>query len=260
MTVYIGTSGWQYSHWRNRFYPAEVSHQDWLPYFADRFQVVEVNNTFYNLPAPAVFARWREQTPDDFIFALKMSRYLTHLKRLRDPREPVERFLKAALELGDKMGPVLLQLPPRMKVNLEGLGATLEAFPEKVRVAVEFRDDTWFIDEVRELLTRHKAAVCLADRNEKLLTPEWRTAGWGYARFHWGGGQPESSYSESALRSWVSRIRRVWHDSDDVFVFFNNDAQGSALLDASRLGKMLAAQRLNVTRLPARDDIHIHAA
>jgi uncharacterized protein YecE (DUF72 family) len=260
VTVYIGTSGWQYRHWRDRFYPRKLPQKDWLRHFAGRFQAVEVNNTFYNLPEPEVCRRWREQTPADFVFALKMSRYLTHIKRLREPEEPVERFLKAAAELGGKLGPVLLQLPPRMKVDGERLGEALEAFPKKMRVAVEFRDDSWYTEPIRELLREHNVALCLADRGEDLVTPEWRTADWAYVRLHWGKARPESSYSEKALKSWSGRIARLGSGPADVFVFFNNDLYGAALLDACRLARLLQHRHVEVSRVAAASEVHIPAA
>jgi uncharacterized protein YecE (DUF72 family) len=260
MTIYVGTSGWQYRHWRNRFYPKGVAQKDWLPYYAERFQTVEVNNTFYNLPEASVFEKWRDETPDDFVFALKVSQYLTHRKRLRDPEEPVERFMKAARKLGDKLGPVLLQLPPRMKADAARLDAALHAFPRSVRVAVEFRDDSWYGDGVREVLAEHNAALCLPDRDEKTLSPEWRTADWGYIRFHGGRGEPGSAYRDRAMRAWAERIERVWREREDVFVYFNNDANGAALVDAGRLATMLAKRGLKVTRTAKPQGSDIRAA
>jgi uncharacterized protein YecE (DUF72 family) len=176
--LYIGTSGWQYPHWRRVFYPDRLPQRLWLPYFGERFQTVEVNNTFYNLPERSVFEHWRRTSPPDFIFALKMSRYLTHLKRLRDPAEPVKRFMDRARGLGSKLGPVLIQLPPRYTAKVDLLEATLKLFPGSVRVAVEFRDESWFTDDARLMLERHRAALCLAD-SPRRKQPMWRTAGWG---------------------------------------------------------------------------------
>jgi uncharacterized protein YecE (DUF72 family) len=250
VTVFIGTSGWQYKDWRSAFYPAKLAQKGWLQYYAQRFQVVEVNNTFYNLPDADVFRSWRAHTPEDFVFVPKMSRYLTHMKRLREPEAALERFFSAAGELQHKLGPVLLQLPPRMKSNPERLRATLRAFPEHVRVAVEFRDDSWFGDDVRSVLSEYGAALCLADRGEKLGSPDWRTADWGYVRFHWGNGTPESSYSESCLQAWAFRLQRLWNPNSDVYVFFNNDPHCCAVNDAGRLALELKSLGLETSRTP----------
>jgi len=147
--LYVGTSGWQYRHWKEVFYPPKLPQRGWLEYFAKRFQTTEVNNTFYNLPDASVFEHWEKVAPHDFLFALKMSRFLSHLKRLRDPEEPVERFLERARRLGGKRGPILIQLPPSMRVDAGRLKTTLAAFPASERVAVEFRHESWFVPEVR---------------------------------------------------------------------------------------------------------------
>jgi len=199
--LFVGTSGWQYAHWRASFYPRKLPQRAWLEHFAERFQTAEVNNTFYNLPAASVFKQWGERTPADFVFALKVSRFLTHVRRLRDPEEPVHLFLERARELGAKRGPSLIQLPPQMKVDAGRLDATLEAFPRSDRVAVEFRHDSWFVPEVRSVLERHGAALCLVDR-KGMRTPRWRTADWGYVRFHQGRGLPPSCYGRTALATW----------------------------------------------------------
>ena len=173
----MGTSGWQYPHWRGVFYPAKLPQRRWLPYLAERFQTVEVNNTFYNLPEKSVFEQWRAATPADFVFTLKMSRYLTHLKRLHDPAGPVQLFLERASGLGDKRGPILLQLPPRLRADVALLDAALALFEPSIRVAVEFRDDSWFTDDTRAVLERHRAALCLADSRAAGSPPGARRSG-----------------------------------------------------------------------------------
>ena len=245
----MGTSGWQYAHWKRVFYPDKLPQRSWLPYFAERFQTVEVNNTFYNLPDKPVFDHWRKTSPPDFIFALKMSRFLTHLKRLHDPEEPVDRFLDRARRLGPKMGPILIQLPPRFSLNLERLAETLDQFPDGVRVAVEFRDESWFVDDVRELLERRRVALCLAD-SPRRKQPMWRTAAWGFVRFHEGKGAQAPGYQRDVLRRWVERIAETWPARDDVFVYFNNDAKGYAIRDAVTFAQLAAASGLTPTRVP----------
>ena len=255
MTVFIGTSGWQYRHWRDRFYPPEIPTEEWLPYFAARFATVEVNNTFYRLPERSTFERWRAATPPGFVVAIKASRYLTHVKRLSEPRPAVQLMLERAAGLGRRLGPVLLQLPPTFGYTPERLAETLSAFPPRIRVAVEFREKSWFRDEVRELLAKRAAALCLADRYERMVTPEWRTAGWGYIRFHAGRAAPPSCYRPSALERWADRLCEMWTDDEDVFAYFNNDHNGCALRDAARFGRMLDDRGRRRTRADAPEDL-----
>lgn len=256
VTVHIGTSGWQYAHWRRRFYPAGLPQRDWLSYYAGRFQAVEVNGTFYRLPGTETFASWAEQTPDDFIFALKLSRYLSHVRRLTDPGEAVHRFLDAAAPLGHKLGPLLLQLPPTFPADLERLDAVLRAFPPGVRIAVEFRHESWFSNEVHGLLERHGAALCLADRGSRPVTPLWRTANWGYIRLHEGAASPAPCYGRTAVAHWAQRICERWEPHEDVFVYFNNDPAGCAVRDAHQLGLALDRVGREHTRTPPPAEFH----
>jgi uncharacterized protein YecE (DUF72 family) len=199
-----------------------------------------VNNAFYRLPERSVFERWREQTPPGFVVAVKVSRYLTHIKRLREPAEPVARLVDRAAGLGDRLGPYLLQLPPNLKAAPDLLAACLGAFPPATRVAVEPRHETWWTDEVRGVLERHGAALCWADRHGQPVTPLWRTADWGYVRLHEGAAGPWPSYGRSALASWLGRIEEAWPGARDadVFVYFNNDPGGAAVRNASTLVRM----------------------
>jgi uncharacterized protein YecE (DUF72 family) len=254
--LYVGTSGWQYRHWKLTFYPKEVRQRDWLPYFAERFQTVELNNSFYHLPEASSFERWREETPEDFVLAVKVSRYLTHLKRLRDPEEPVARFIERASHLGPKLGPVLVQLPPRMKADPERLAAALDAFPDGVRIAVEFRDDSWFDDPTRRVLEDRGAALCLADSTRR-TTPNWRTADWGFVRFHEGRGTPWPCYEEGALAGWAERVAGLWSPDEDVYCYFNNDGRACAIRDAITFARLAGACGLRPTRVPREDEVRI---
>lgn len=235
MSRFIGTSGWQYAHWRDVLYPRDLPTSRWLEHYAEAFRTVEVNNTFYRLPEAEVFERWARRTPPGFVFALKMSRFLTHLHRLKDPEEPVERFLDRARALGGKLGPVLLQLPPQMAVAVERLDDTLAVFPPRLRVAVELRAPSWDTPAVRRVLERHDAALCLVDRRGP-LEPLWRTASFGYVRFHEGARGP--GYSRGELAAWAKRITSLFGDSD-VYVYFNNDWGGCAVRDARTLPEEL---------------------
>jgi uncharacterized protein YecE (DUF72 family) len=247
--ILVGTSGWQYRDWRERFYPAGTAQRRWLEYYAEKFATVEVNNAFYRLPERETFARWRERTPADFRVAVKMSRYLTHLKRLRDPAEPVQRFMSRARALGDKLGPVLLQLPPSLTVDLSALDETLSRFPPEVQVAVEPRHRSWWVPETRELLEKHHAALCWADRLGRPVAPLWRTADFGYLRLHEGRAEPRPRYGQAALSSWLDRITRCY-DSEPVYVYFNNDPGGAATADASAFAAQAHRRDLPVSRTP----------
>src|SRR5688500_9872866 len=161
--ILVGTSGWQYRDWRGPFYPEGLPQRRWLEHYAEHFATVEVNNAFYRLPERETFAKWRARTPDDFCVAVKVSRYLTHVKRLSDPEEPVARFVGRATALGDRLGPVLLQLPPTLRADPAALDATLAFFPRDVRVAVEPRHESWWTSETESVLKGHDAALCWAD-------------------------------------------------------------------------------------------------
>jgi uncharacterized protein YecE (DUF72 family) len=243
--VLVGTSGWQYRDWREPFYEGRPQ-REWLAHFATRFGTVEVNNAFYRLPERSVFERWREQTPDGFVVAVKVSRYLTHIRRLRDPAEPVSRLVERADGLGDRLGPYLLQLPPTLQVSVDRLDACLSEFPAGSRVAVEPRHPSWWTDEVRDVLVRHGAALCWADRRSRALSPLWATADWGYLRMHEGTASAWPSYGRQALSSWLDRISDAWPAKADVFVYFNNDQNAAAVRDAAALARLAARRHLAV--------------
>ena len=244
MPMKIGTSGWQYRDWRGRLYPAGVPQRRWLEHYAQQYLTVENNNSFYRLPPRETFESWRERTPGDFVMTVKASRYLTHVRRLRDPAEPVARLLGAAWGLGPKLGPVLLQLPPDLRAGPDLLRDCLRQFPATVRVAVEPRHESWWTDEVREVLTAANAALCWADRGGSALTPLWRTAGWGYLRFHEGDGDLWPSYTDGTLGRWADRIAR----DGEVYAYFNNDQHGAAPRNAARLAAAVASRGGQVAR------------
>jgi uncharacterized protein YecE (DUF72 family) len=249
VSVHIGTSGWHYSHWRGGFYPPSLPTREWLAYYGQRFATVEVNNAFYRLPEASAFGNWAAAVPDDFVMAVKASRYLTHIRRLRNPDEPV-RLLRARMTgLGPKLGPVLLQLPPNLTIDLSSLDTTLTSFAG-IRVAVEFRHQSWFIPETRRLLEEHQAALCLTDSGGR-RTPLWRTAGWGYVRFHGGRAQPESCYGRAALQTWAGQLAELWPDSADLYAYFNNDRHGCAPRDARLFAAAVERVGLVPTRVPS---------
>ncbi|SCG75124.1 DUF72 domain-containing protein [Micromonospora coxensis] len=247
----VGTSGWQYRDWRERFYPARLPQRLWLEHFATRFATVEVNNAFYRLPERETFAAWRARTPADFCVAVKMSRYLTHVKRLRDPAEPVARFLGRATALGDRLGPVLVQLPPNLPADADALDATLRLFPAEVRVAVEPRHPSWWTDEVRRVLERRRAALVWADRLGRPVTPLWRTTDFGYLRLHEGRARPWPRYGRTALATWVRRLGAAFDDAQPAYVYFNNDPGGAAVVDAVAFAGLAGRAGHPVSRVTA---------
>jgi uncharacterized protein YecE (DUF72 family) len=205
----------------------------WLEHYGQRFATVEINNSFYRLPPASTFEGWAQKVPDDFVFAVKASRYLTHVRRLRAPEEPVMRLVERMAGLGSKLGPVLLQLPPNLPVEVDALDSTLRAFPRRIRVAVEFRHDSWWTKETRAVLERYDAAWCLADPPLANL-PTWRTADWGYLRFHRGRGKPTPCYGRTALNNWAERLTDLFPPTAETYVYFNNDTHGCAVRDARR--------------------------
>ncbi len=230
----VGTSGYQYNHWREILYPADLPTKRWFEHYAQQFDTVEINNTFYNLPAASVFDDWRERAPPNFRFALKFSRYGTHMKKLKDPDEPIQRFIERAERLKAFLGPILVQLPPRWRVDAGRLAAFLQAAPRRHRWAVEMRDESWLCDPVYKVLERHNAALCIHDL---VHGHPWRmTADWAYLRFH-GTSQRKYSgdYSPQKLAALARRLARLLHDGRDVYAYFNNDAEGHAVKNAASL-------------------------
>lgn len=249
MTVWIGTSGWQYDDWRGPVYPPSVPQRRWLESYAERFASVESNNAFYRLPERRTFEDWATRTPDDFRMAVKVSRYLTHIKRLRAPAEPVDRFVRRVAGLGPKLGPVLVQLPPQLELERARLLRTLDRFPDEMRVAVEFRHASWFTDEIRRDLTDRGVALCLADRRG-VLGPVWRTAPWTYLRFHQGLARPRPSYGDAALAAWATRLAAQWAPDEDCWIYFNNDHRAAAPRDAARFAREARRAGLHPSRAP----------
>jgi uncharacterized protein YecE (DUF72 family) len=237
--VRIGTSGWHYRHWRGAFYPPDLRTSSYLPFYARRFDCVEINNSFYRLPSREGFAAWRRAVPPGFAFAVKASRYLTHLRRLNEPAAGISRLVSAAGGLGERLGVVLFQLPPGWKVDAGRLAAFLEAWPRHLPAAWEFREPSWYTDAVYELLAAHGAALCLHDMGGR-RTPDIVTAAHVYLRFHgptgaYGGSYDDATLDErsAAIAAWADEGRQVW-------AFFNNDQGTCAVGDASRLRSRVA--------------------
>jgi uncharacterized protein YecE (DUF72 family) len=250
MTLFVGTSGWQYKDWRGVLYPPDCPTRLWLEEYARRFATVEVNNAFYRLPSRETFETWRSRTPPDFVVAVKASRYLTHIKRLRDPEEPVTRLMTHAAGLGDRLGPVLLQLPPTLRVDPDLLDACLACFPTGTRVAVEPRHESWWTEEARKVLESRGASLCWADVGARPVTPLWRTTDWGYVRFHEGRARAWPRYGRRSLETWVGRIADAWSEGRDVYAYFNNDVHGAAVRDAALFARVATTAGLSTTRAP----------
>ena len=237
--VHIGCSGWNYRDWRGVIYPDGVPTRRWLERYAELFDTVEVNNTFYRLPSRSAVADWVKQTPRGFVFAVKASRYLTHVKRLRDMRQGVRRYFGAIKPLADspKLGPVLWQLPANFRRDDDRLGSALELLP-KGRHCFEFRHESWFVPEVYKLLRRHRAALVIGDDPERPFQTHEMTAGWTYIRFHRGNRGRRGNYSERELEDWRRRIAS-WRSDVEVFAYFNNDWEGFAPRNARWLAERL---------------------
>ncbi len=236
----VGTSGWHYEHWAGLFYPAELPRTRWFEHYATCFDTVELNNTFYRLPGPAAFEAWRAQAPPGFLYAVKFSRYGTHMRKLLEPTEPIARFLSGAERLGAALGPVLVHLPPRWKVNTPRLDEFLAAATATGhRWAVELRDSSWLCPEVYAVLRRHGAALCQHD----LLDghPAELTADWVYLRYHGrtAAGPCSGCYSRPQLRAQARRLRKLLDAGLDVYAYFNNDVGGHAPANAADLLRTL---------------------
>jgi uncharacterized protein YecE (DUF72 family) len=235
----IGCSGWNYKHWREVFYPSKLPAARWLEHYAETFDTVEVNATFYRLPTRKASESWAKSTPAEFVFAVKSSRYLTHVKRLREIAERVPRLLEPLepLAKAGKLGPILWQLPENFHRDDSRLGEALEAL-RAGRHCFEFRHPSWFVPEVEELLRAHDAALVIADHPERPFQTQVLTAGWTYLRFHYGRGK-DGSYTPAQLKTWAARIRE-WQAQADVYAYFNDDWRGHAVKEAIRLRELIA--------------------
>ena len=238
--LHVGTSGWVYKHWKRIFYPEGLRPSGELEFYAERFPTVEINFSFYRLPARSVFEGWKTRTPPGFIFAVKASRYLTHMKKLKDPEEPLALFMEHAEGLGRKLGPILFQFPRTWPVHLdrlEGLLSALSTYPRR-RFAFEFRHDSWLVPEVRSMLRRAGAALCIPV-GPGIPFDEEPVGTWSYIRMH--AGSRGTGYGSREIAAWADRIRGFLRDGVVTYVYFNNDPDGHALRDAVRLEEALAS-------------------
>lgn len=239
-TVLIGTSGWTYGSWKGPFYPADLPARDYLSFYAATFPTTEINYSFYHLPKRSTYERWRAQVPDSFVFAVKASRFITHIKRLKDVQDAWRSFVEPAAVLGGRLGPILLQFPPSFRADPDTLdrflrmAAMAEGRPGPLRLVCEFRHESWFTDRTYRLLHRHGVALCIAD-GPKYIRRDVVTANFTYIRYHGRSRMFASSYTDQELVEEARRIRRYRRDGLDVFVYFNNDALGHAVRNARTL-------------------------
>jgi len=237
--VRIGCSGWSYPHWRTRFYPEKMPAREHFAFYAQHFNTVELNNSFYRQPPRERFGAWREQAPPGFVFAVKGSRYVTHIKRLAVEKKSIDLVVDAALGLGEKLGPILFQLQATFHVDLERLERFIGMLPTDVRFTLEFRHDSWLVPAVFELLRSHRIALCIPD-HPKMPRALELTSDFIYIRMH----LPPNGlgYGKHALQPWADRVVAWHHDGLDVFVYFNNDMEGHAIKDAKTLISLVDAK------------------
>jgi len=240
-TIRVGTSGWHYGHWAGTFYPESLPKKAWLDHYASHFDTVELNNTFYHLPRETTVANWATQSPKGFLFAVKASRYITHIKRLKDTGDALQLLHERVTPLKRKLGPILFQLPPSMRKDLALLEDFAGGLPASVLNVFEFRHKSWFSDDLFELMERLGLAFCVHDW-ATVHTPRVRTGDIVYIRFHGPTGRYGGCYSDEDLAGWAEWISGQVRTTRGVFVYFNNDAQGFALRNAATLLRMLGTE------------------
>jgi uncharacterized protein YecE (DUF72 family) len=236
--IRIGTSGWHYPHWRGPFYPEKFPASKMLEFYSRHFDTVELNNTFYRLPTEHGVKEWRAGVPKGFLFAAKGSRYLTHMKKLKDPEAGIEKYFDRIGALGNKLGPIVFQLPPHWEANTERLEAFLEALPRRRHYAFELRDPSWHTAEVYRILRRHRAAFCIFEIAGFRSAYEL-TANFTYVRLHGPGDAYQGSYPPRTLQAWAKRVREWQHDLREIYVYFDNDQAGYAAKNALSLKRLL---------------------
>jgi uncharacterized protein YecE (DUF72 family) len=236
--IRIGCSGWNYRDWRGRFYPDKMPAREWFGFYAETFDTVEINNSFYRLPKPETYRSWRDQAPDGFCYAVKASRFLTHNKKLKDPEQPLDLLIGNARNLDDHLGPILYQLPPGWKLNRERLEYFLKQLPRDLTHVLEFREKSWLTEEVLALLDEHDIAFCTHDMPD-MDVPRWASGKVAYVRFHGPRQKYRGRYPDKALQSWADWMVAEARTGRPVWAFFNNDIGGAATQDAQTLRCMV---------------------
>jgi uncharacterized protein YecE (DUF72 family) len=240
-SIRIGTSGWHYKHWLGTWYPEGTKAAGQFAYYREHFDTVEINNSFYRLPSPETFTAWREAAPPGFLYAVKASRYITHMRKLMEPEQGFTKFWTHVAALKETLGPILFQLPPLWKINTERLATFLDALPPHQRYAFEFRNPTWYHDEVYALLSAHDCAFCIYELAGHLSPPQV-TSSFVYVRLHGPGAKYSGSYTDAQLQGWVDKAVEHARAGRDVFVYFDNDELGHAAFNAQRMRELVAAQ------------------
>ena len=235
--IHIGTSGWSYQHWKGHFYPEDLAYRGWLEFYAKQLRTVEINNTFYQLPEKKTLEKWRDTVSSPFIFSVKSSRYITHTKKLKDPDQGSKKFFPRIEALGDKLGPILFQLPPRWHFNLERLKYFLQALPQNFRYTFEFRDSSWWRDEVYDALENQGAAFCIFELAGQ-LSPKQVTADFVYVRLHGPGDAYQGKYDNRTLAGWANAFSTWENQGKESFCYFDNDEKGYAAQNALSLQDM----------------------
>jgi len=237
--VFIGTSGWHYKHWIGTYYPADTADKDQFAYYQQHFTTVEINNSFYHLPSIKTFNHWRDAAPEGFVFSVKGSRFITHMKKLNVTKAELAKFFRRVARLKEKLGTILFQLPPGWKVNTERLAIFIARLPAGYRYVFEFRNETWYTDEVYQILKQHNCAFCIYELAGH-ITPIQVTADFVYIRLHGPTGQKyQGSYTPAVLRQWAKACRGWMKDGKDVYVYFDNDQAGYAAFNAGELQEIL---------------------
>ncbi len=236
--IHVGTSGWHYDHWKGPFYPESLPRTNYLEYYADLFHTLEINNSFYQMPQEKTMIQWRNAVPKEFIFSIKASRYITHIKKLKDGRQIIPPFLKKIEVLGDRLGPILFQLPPQWRYNLERLNSFLNALPSGFRYAFEFRDSSWFNPRTYDALALKGAAFCIYQVASR-CTPIELTADFAYVHFHGSKGSNQGKYDPAFLGKWADTFMDWARQGKEVFCYFDNDESGYAAQDARKMQEIV---------------------
>jgi uncharacterized protein YecE (DUF72 family) len=238
--IYIGTSGWHYRHWIGTFYPSTTKANKQFDFYKQVFNTVEINNSFYRLPSPETFKAWYQESPENFSFCVKASRYITHMKKLKEPKDTTRRFFENVRSLKEKLGPILFQLPPSWKVNSDRFKEFLDSLPDRYRYVFEFRNSTWYSEEIFDLLRNHNCAFCIYELAGH-QSPTNITADFVYVRLHGPGDKYQGSYSHDQLSDWAEQCKDWQHQGLNVFIYFDNDQNGYAALNARLLKELVQA-------------------